>query len=852
MKCVILAGGKGERLWPLSREKYPKQFVEIQKNHSLFQETVSRNLPFCEEFIIVTNASYRFLVERQMRAFQGTPFRCVLEEDTHGILQALALVCMEENPSEYMFIMPCDHVIAKRPNIGTEELSYKDCVMRAKQYAAQDRLTLFTLREEKMDSRYGYVLDINALGDVGQYLEKPGADRISAIDMSRTCVYRNLGLLLCRAGVFLHAVRTQMPDVFAAVEKAFSCRQGAGDEAVFPIEGSGRNYALWETGWYDGMSRSDTFYSRKAEQYLLPAKEAELAGGLLPQLSGLKAVRGSFLWSQIDTLEDISNTEMSAEGTVVLRDSFRTSVINRSPGQAVIVNGADNLIVTNTPDVLYISRAGRSSEIRQILQDQPELSAQQGRTFYRPWGSYVELQEGEGYRVRRVSVPAGSRIPLHTHAARSENLTIVSGRARILLQKDPKKKDPQKTDPKKKDSQKKDPQKTDTVGSMAAQNADMVSGEFEYAPGASVDIRAGTAHQIEAVSGETLVFIETAVGDVAHGKDAVGAPGRSLLPPAVLYETEPLMKLRPAFKDYLWGGTRLRDQYGMDCDYDVLAEAWMLSAHQDGPSVLASGKYHGMYFPDYLAGTGRGILGWKCSPLQNFPLLVKLIDARDNLSVQVHPDDDYALANENQYGKNEMWYVMDSQPGAGLYVGFSRDVSAQEVEQRIADDTILEVLNFFPTKPGDVFFIPAGTVHAIGAGNLICEIQQSSNCTYRLYDYNRRDKFGNTRELHLKKALDVMNRRKYVPEIPETRRDGRGTTICRCKYFESIVYEIETEMEIPSSDADFASIVCMQGSGRLDFKGQTMNISAGESVFVPAIEGVIRAAGKMTLISSHV
>lgn len=100
MKCVILAGGKGERLWPLSREKYPKQFVEIQKNHSLFQETVSRNLPFCEEFIIVTNASYRFLVERQMRAFQGTPFRCVLEEDTHGILQALALVCMEENPSE--------------------------------------------------------------------------------------------------------------------------------------------------------------------------------------------------------------------------------------------------------------------------------------------------------------------------------------------------------------------------------------------------------------------------------------------------------------------------------------------------------------------------------------------------------------------------------------------------------------------------------------------------------------------------------------------------------------------------------------------------------------------------------
>ena len=228
--------------------------------------------------------------------------------------------------------------------------------------------------------------------------------------------------------------------------------------------------------------------------------------------------------------------------------------------------------------------------------------------------------------------------------------------------------------------------------------------------------------------------------------------------------------------------------------------------------------------------------------MQDFPLLIKFIDAKDNLSVQVHPDDDYALENENEYGKNEMWYVIDSEPGVGLYVGFNRDVDRAEVEQRVADNTILEIMNFYPTKPGDVFFIPAGTVHAIGAGNLICEIQQSSNCTYRLYDYDCRDKFGNPRELHMEKVLDVLNYQKYEPvELEE--EDGK----IRCKYFEVQLLNVEGEKVIPLSDDSFYSAVCIKGNGIIRVEDKAITTYAGEATFIPATNATLTIDGNMSL-----
>lgn len=211
------------------------------------------------------------------------------------------------------------------------------------------------------------------------------------------------------------------------------------------------------------------------------------------------------------------------------------------------------------------------------------------------------------------------------------------------------------------------------------------------------------------------------------------------------------------------------------------------------------------------------------------------------ISIQVHPNDDYALEHENQYGKNEMWYVVDAKPGSGLYVGFNRDVDKEEVKRRLKDNTITKILNFYPTKPGDVFFIPAGTVHAICEGNLICEIQQSSNCTYRLYDYDRRDKFGNPRQLHLDKALDVLNYEKY--EVAE----GNVS----CKYFENEVVDVE-EKNIRLNDDRFLSIIAIDGKGEMSIGDYRLEAKAGDSIFIPAQNGILNIKGKMKLAISHI
>ena len=198
-----------------------------------------------------------------------------------------------------------------------------------------------------------------------------------------------------------------------------------------------------------------------------------------------------------------------------------------------------------------------------------------------------------------------------------------------------------------------------------------------------------------------------------------------------------------------------------------------------------------------------------------------------------------------------MWYVIDSEPGAGLYVGFNKDVCRKEVEERVKNNTILDILNFYPTKAGDAFFIPAGTVHAIGAGNLICEIQQSSNCTYRIYDYNRKDKFGMQRELHLKKALDVLNYEKYT-QINHEKEEGTGKILGRCKYFESVLYEIKDKTNIILDNDRFCSFICINGSGKLHISDCTMDIAAGESIFIPAQKNNLFIEGNLTALLSRI
>ena len=310
------------------------------------------------------------------------------------------------------------------------------------------------------------------------------------------------------------------------------------------------------------------------------------------------------------------------------------------------------------------------------------------------------------------------------------------------------------------------------------------------------------------------------------------------------------VKLSPAFKDYIWGGERLKNEFNKNCDMVPLAESWELSAHKDGQSVVTSGEYAGLALTEYLEKIGSAALGANCSKYDYFPLLIKLIDAKSNLSVQVHPSDSYALANEGEYGKTEMWYILDCDEGACLYYGFSRNITREEYETAIKEDRLCELLNKVEVKKGDVFFIPAGTVHAIGAGILICEIQQNSNTTYRVYDYGRRDKNGNTRPLHVEKALEVSSL-ECSPALPDV-GDGCDVLLSECEYFCVRRKRIDGEGEIAADENSFVSLIVTEGCGVLKYDGGEMNIVKGDSIFIPAQNKSFKICGKCELVDSRV
>lgn len=319
--------------------------------------------------------------------------------------------------------------------------------------------------------------------------------------------------------------------------------------------------------------------------------------------------------------------------------------------------------------------------------------------------------------------------------------------------------------------------------------------------------------------------------------------------------TQPVL-LKPAFKDYLWGGTRLRTEYGKDCDLDRIAESWELSAHKDGQSIVAGGEHAGKTLGEYIAACGREILGRRGAAFEMFPILIKFIDAKQNLSVQVHPDDAYALANEGEYGKTEVWYVLSADKGAVLYYGFNRQITKDEFLTRLSDNTVEEVLNRVEAKPGDVFFIKPGTVHAIGAGLLICEIQQNSNTTYRVYDYNRRGADGKLRELHIDKAAAVAD------FAPSASADSSGKTIVRngfttrtiaqCKYFTTERIEVSSFAEIPVDTESFRSVIVTDGSAKLSVGDTALSVKAGDSIFIPAQNAAVKIDGACGILLSYV
>ncbi|MEG1996576.1 MAG: type I phosphomannose isomerase catalytic subunit [Oscillospiraceae bacterium] len=309
------------------------------------------------------------------------------------------------------------------------------------------------------------------------------------------------------------------------------------------------------------------------------------------------------------------------------------------------------------------------------------------------------------------------------------------------------------------------------------------------------------------------------------------------------------LKLKPTLKDYIWGGTKLITDFSKKTNFSKVAESWELACHKDGSSVISNGPLEGISFKDYIEKFGLEVMGKNCQRFSEFPVLIKLIDAKDNLSIQVHPQDEYAMRTANQFGKTEMWYILDCEPDAFIIFGFNSTITTKEFDMHIKCDTLLDVLNKVYVKKGDVFFIKSGTVHAIGKGILIAEIQQNSNLTYRVYDYNRLGADNKPRETHVKQALEVASLTKPCASdfthVKKIVNDTFAKTLLRkCEYFTVYDLQINVCATLEVSALSFHSIVVLSGNLMLLSEHGDISLKKGDSVFLPASYGEYRLLGQ--------
>ena len=786
MKCVILAGGSGDSLWPLSRKNYPKQFMKFKEGRSLLQETVVRNLPYCDEFIIVTNEAYKNIVNGQMKAFQSLKYRVILEGTAKGTAAAIMLGTMFANPTEFVLVVNSDNFI--------DGDGYKDAIIGAKEIAKTGVIAAVGVKPEYQAKNLGYIKrDGN---DVIKILSNVDFDDATS-EIADCYSYEegylwNSGILVFRAGDMVNITRKKCPELYIA------CRTA---KRKVPA-----------------IRRAIRF----SENVMKDIVTGSIETLVLEHCDNLKVVEADILWKDIDIEMHHSDDKPD---NIIKNDCSNISVINNAQRQLVVANDLRDIVVVNTEDAVYISSKKSADNIKEIIKDnldQYETYFDYNRISYREWGIHELLNYSNGYKVKKVTVFPGMMMNLHQHELRAEYWSVVEGTATI------------------------------TIGTETK----------DYHKYDSVFVPIGVKHKVANKTDSNVVIIEVGIGDSILDNDMVKIYGQDSSDNGGNYVRKdncPIVKLDPAFKDNLWGGTKIRDVYGKKCDYDVIGESWELSAHPDGQSRIAEGYYKGMLFNDYLSIIGKEALGWKCQAQDRFPVLIKFIDAKQALSIQIHPDDEYALENENEYGKNEMWYVLDAEPGAYLYCGLSRASSKEEIEERIKNNTITEILNKIEVKKGDVVMVKAGTIHAIGAGIFICEIQQNSNCTYRMYDYDRRDKFGNPRELHIAKSLDVVNPVKYEKDnkcnvMLAHNEHYMSKRLVQCKYFEVIKYEIEDEAKIPVDEASFLSVIVIDGEGTImtDDNDKELKFKAGESFFINAGKRNVVVKGRSTCIITHV
>ena len=768
MKCIILAGGIGNTLWPLSRKNYPKQFLNICEGRSLLQDTIVRNLPFADEFIIVTNESYKEIMESQLKAFQGLRYRIIYESRNCGTFAAVSLASAFLNASDIMMVTVSDLII--------EDGSYKDSVIKAKEIAKN--------------------------GEIANIVRDLSVDD-------------HAGIYICMVGTFNHSLQKIFPDVCQLKKKARRRLKTVRRNIVVP----------------ENIMEQFPHFRMQAE--------------LFARMDNVVPVEAHFNYKDMDDAYDVSELGTAVyEKNIISNNCEDVLLINTASKHLVVANSINDIAVVNTDDATYISDREHIDDIKAIAKEHIEEYKpyfESSKVMFRQWGMHEILSSTEHYKVKKVTIYPKMSMKLHKHEHRLESWTIVEGTATIQIGNEVK----------------------------------------EYTKNDTVSVPIGVPHRVSNLTDSNVIIIETGIGEImseAEFEKKKDTDFVNIDEDSSLVSIPDIMRLEPAFKDNLWGGTKLRTVFGKKCDYDVIGESWELSAHPDGQSVIASGIFTGMYFGEFIEKYGHDVVGWKSSSLDRFPVLIKFIDAKKDLSIQIHPDDDYALEIENEFGKNEMWYVVDCEPGAFLYCGLKKDSSKEEIRERIENNTITDILNKIEVHKGDCVMVKAGTIHAIGAGILICEIQQNSNCTYRMYDYDRKDKFGNKRELHIDKAIDVVDVKKYKPFISDNKDVPEGAEVLvSCKYFECYKYVLGSDaaeadhasdiedncyntenvrntgkVNISVDAMSFRSVIVIDGSGKIAVGNNTMDYKAGDSFFVTAGEKVINLEGTGTVIVTKV
>lgn len=319
------------------------------------------------------------------------------------------------------------------------------------------------------------------------------------------------------------------------------------------------------------------------------------------------------------------------------------------------------------------------------------------------------------------------------------------------------------------------------------------------------------------------------------------------------------LKMQPVFKHHLWGGTAFKDIYGKYSGDETASEAWEISAHKNGTSIVANGDFAGEPFTKVIDRLGRLVLGDYVMQKYNgeFPLLVKLLDCNSKLSVQVHPNDEYAQAHAGEFGKTEMWYILYAKPGAKLVYGFREDTNRNEVQKAVDDNTLCDMLNFVDVQAGDTFFVDAGIVHALYEGILIAEIQQSSDTTYRLFDHNRNGIDGKPRQLHISQSLDVVSYKsskgmEKVLAQPVKLGENTVELLAECEQFVTERYGIKEKIVFESKKQTFDTLIFYDGNARIEYEGGSIEVKMGDSVVIPAYLGAYIIVGACSFLKSFV